>query len=79
MLLEDLTDDGNCGVDWVGDHQDKGTRAVPGHPLGEITDDTSVDLYSFFFFCSTNTSEGGHKGRHMHMHAQTSTKNDNNG
>ena len=44
MLLEDLADDGDSRVDWIGDDEDKGMGAVLGDTLGQITDDTSVDL-----------------------------------
>lgn len=44
VLLENLADDRDGRVHGVRDNEDKGTRAVLGNALGQITDDTSVDL-----------------------------------
>lgn len=42
--LEDLSGDGDGGVDGVGDNQDGGLGAELGDTLDEITHDTGVDL-----------------------------------
>lgn len=44
VLFEDLCDDGDGGVDRVGDNQNKGLRGDGGNPGCQIFDDTSIDL-----------------------------------
>jgi hypothetical protein len=44
VLLEDLSNNGNSGVDRVGDNQDEGLGGMLGNTNSKITDDTSVDL-----------------------------------
>lgn len=44
MLLEDLSDDGDGGVDGVGDDEDEGFGCCGGDTCGEIADDACVDL-----------------------------------
>jgi len=49
VLLENLGNDGDSGVDRVGDDEDESLRAVSGNALSQITDDTGVDLHSTRF------------------------------
>jgi hypothetical protein len=43
-LLEDLGEDGDGRVDWVGDDQDEGLWRVLGHGLGKVSDDRGVGV-----------------------------------
>ena len=43
-LLEDLGEDGDGRVDWVGDDQDEGLWRVLGNGLGEVSDDGGVGV-----------------------------------
>jgi hypothetical protein len=43
-LLEDLSNDGDGAVDWVGDDEDVGVRGRLGGGLGQITDDGGVGV-----------------------------------
>lgn len=43
-LLEDLGEDGDGRVDWVGDDQDEGLWRVLGNSLGEVSDDGGVGV-----------------------------------
>ena len=44
MLLENFGHNGHSRVDRVGDDKNKSLRAVSGNTLGQITDDTGIDL-----------------------------------
>jgi len=44
MSLEDLGDDGNCGVDGVGDDKDECLGSRRGDTNGQVMNDASVDL-----------------------------------
>ena len=44
MLLEDLGDDRDGGVDRVGDDEHKSFRSRGGDSFGKFSHDTSVDL-----------------------------------
>ena len=43
-LLEDLSDDGNGGVDGVGNNKDEGIGGGLSNACCQILDDTSIDL-----------------------------------
>lgn len=44
MLLKDLRNDRDCGVDRVGDNKDEGLRGRSGDASGEVADDAGIDL-----------------------------------
>jgi hypothetical protein len=44
MLLENLCNDGDGGVNGVRDYQHEGLGCGRGNASGEVADDTSVDL-----------------------------------
>jgi len=44
VLLENFCDDGNGGVNWVGDHENEGFRGSGGNCGCQAFDDASVDL-----------------------------------
>ena len=44
MFLEDLSDDGDCRVDGVGDDEDECLGTGRGDTNGQVVNDSSVDL-----------------------------------
>ena len=44
MSLEDFGDDGNCGVDGVGDDKDECLGSRRGDTSGQVMNDASIDL-----------------------------------
>ena len=55
MSLENFSNDGNCGVDWVGDDEDKCLGSRRGDTSGQVMNDASIDLpvvrLSFYLQC----------------------------
>lgn len=44
VLLQDLGEDGDSGVDWVGDDEDHGGGSVLSGGLGQVSDDGGVGV-----------------------------------
>lgn len=44
MSLEDLSDDGDCGVDGIGDDKDECLGSRCGDTSGQVMNDASIDL-----------------------------------
>jgi hypothetical protein len=44
MLLKDLRNDRDCGVNRVGNNKDESLRGRSGNASSEVADNTSIDL-----------------------------------
>lgn len=51
MFLEDLGDDGDCGIDGVGDNKDECLGSRRGDTSGQVMNDASIDLLSAVWVC----------------------------
>jgi hypothetical protein len=62
VLFEDLREDGDSRVDWVGNHENESLGSCRGDTSGEITADASVDLEEIVTDLSIRRTDGVMRG-----------------